>query len=288
MPGSHSESPPARGSSGPPTRASFPSWHAPSAGLLTPPTAEVVRGDDDALGTFGFPAIVKPPRSRLPNADGKSSGSARYVSKEQAGETLETLRDGGCLVQPYLSGTLSSVCGVSWEGELVCAVHQRSLRIWPVPTGVSAYAETTPPDFDLERGVGRLLRNTGWSGIFQAQFIRSPDGDDCLIDLNPRIYGSLALAVASGLNLPAIWLDLLLGRRPKVGSYRVGARFRQEEKDALALMRMLADGGRIRVLRGMMPRPGTVHAIFSLRDPMPLLTSATRLTKRLASFRPKA
>jgi hypothetical protein len=60
----------------------------------------------------------------------------------------------------------------------------------------------------------------------------------------------------------------------------VGTRFRQEENDARALAGMLVNGEFRRVLQGLMPQRGTTHAIFSLRDPMPLLTSATKLAKR--------
>ena len=208
------------------------------------------------------------------------SGSVRYVSSmQQVKAAIEALPGREILVQPYIPGTLVSVSGVSWEGDLVCALHQRAIRIWPVPAGVSSYAETIPPDAKLEQGVARLVRATGWSGLFQAQFIRDPRGEHYLIDFNPRIYGSLALAVAAGLNLPAIWVDLLLGRRPRVGGYRVGTRFRQEEKDLRALARMLANGSERRsALRGLMPQRDTTHAVFSLRDPMPLLTSVTKLT----------
>jgi len=149
-----------------------------------------------------------------------------------------------------------------------------------VPVGGSAYAETIAPNAELEQGVGRLLRRIGWSGLFHVQFIRDSRGEHLLIDLNPRIYGSLALASAAGLNLLQIWVDLLLGRRPKVGGYRIGVGFRQEEKDAQALARLLlTDGERQRALRGLLPQRGTAHAIFSLRDPMPLLTSLAKLTR---------
>jgi len=260
---------------------------AATAGLRSPPTQRVVCGDTETLGVFGFPAILKPLRSRIRNPDGTVSAysAARYVSTSQeAEEALEALPGGEGLVQPYLPGQLTSIAGVSWEGELICALHQLSIRIWPVRMGVSSYAVTIPPDAELEQGVGRLLREIGWSGLFQTQFIRNPDGEHYLIDLNPRVYGSLALAVAAGLNLPGIWVDLLLGRRPYINDYRIGVRFRQEEKDIRALARMLVDGDRLGALQGFVPRRGTTHAIFSLRDPLPLLTSAGRkLIRRLWS-----
>jgi predicted ATP-grasp superfamily ATP-dependent carboligase len=229
----------------------------------------------------GYPAIVKPLRSRVQNPDGTMTAySAHYVSDGQIEQALDSLGGGEGLVQPYIPGVLVGVAGVSWGGELVCALHQASVRIWPMPVGGSAYAKTIAPNAELEQGVGRLLRRIGWSGLYQLQFIRDSRGEHFLIDLNTRIYGSLALATAAGLNLPQIWVDLLLGRPPGVGGYRIGVGFRQEENDARALARLLlTDGERWRALRGLLPRHGTAHAIFSLRDPLPLLTSMAKLIR---------
>ena len=174
-----------------------------------------------------------------------------------------------------------SIAGVSWEGRVVCALHQTAIRTWPAHCGGSAYAMTVRPNVQLERGVSRLLQAIGWSGIFQVQFIRDLSGDHYLIDLNPRVYGSLALAVAAGLNLPGIWADALLSRRPHVGDYCAGTRYRHEEYDLRALVRMLLDRKWRRFGRGCVPRRGTAHAIFSPRDPMPVLTSVERLARRL-------
>jgi predicted ATP-grasp superfamily ATP-dependent carboligase len=238
------------------------------------------------VGLFGFPAIVKPLRSQIQNPDGTVvQHSSRYVTSERVREVLDGLPEGEGLLQPYISGKLHSVSGVCWEGELVCAMHQVSIRLWPLRTGGSSYAETVPPNPELERGIGRLMRALGWSGLFQAQFVRTPGDEHYLIDLNPRTYGSLALAVAAGLNLPGIWLSLLLGRRPYVDGYRVGVRFRNEEKDLRALARMLRNGERLGALRGFVPRRDTTHAIFSLRDPLPLLTSVEKLPGRVRRSR---
>jgi predicted ATP-grasp superfamily ATP-dependent carboligase len=248
--------------------------------VQTPPTM-FVRGDSATVGSYGFPAVVKPLRTWIPRPDGTMSHhSVCYVTTEQtAEEAIKNLPRGEGLVQPYISGANVSVSGVSWEGEPVCTLHHISERIHPATSGVTAYAKTIPPNPELDRGVSHLLRAIRWSGPFEMEFRRSLSGEHFLIDLNPRIYGSLALSVAAGLNLPAIWVDLLLGREPSVDSYRLDTRFRQEEKDVRALARMLMDGEFRGALQGLIPHRGTTHAIFSLRDPMPLLTSATKLAK---------
>ena len=254
---------------------------AQAAGLLAPPTNRVVHGERNTALSFGLPAIIKPTRSWLRTTDGMILRYYAHHVREgrQVQEALDSLPYGAGLVQPFIHGTLHSISGVSWEGELVCALHQALIRQWPVPVGGSSYAETTLPNFELEQGVANLLQSIGWSGIFQAQFMRNSDGEYYLIDLNPRIYGSLALATAAGLNLPALWVDLLLGRRPKVNGYRVGVRFRHEERDLRALAwSLLKDDNQHRrsMPQGLLPRRGTAHAIMSMRDPAPMLTSLFR------------
>lgn len=230
-----------------------------AAGLRTPPTAKVVRGDTGAVGAFGFPAILKPRHSRIRNPDGTMLGySARFVtSAEQAEKAVKDLPERGGFVQPYIPGQLISVSGVSWEGELVCALHQFSIRTWPMHVGGSSYAVTIQSDEELEQGVRRLLGELGWSGIFQVQFVRDPGGEHYLIDINPHVYGTLGLATAAGLNLPGIWTDLLLGKSPRVDGYSIGVRFRHEERDVRAGAD--ADG------RRASGRPGRVRATTRYR-----------------------
>lgn len=249
------------------------------AGLEAPPTAEL-RAGDELPAEIRFPAVVKPVRSVSVGGSGLRTGKVSRV--ESAGELQRALAEAPeepWLVQPYLSGTLSAIGGVAWEGELVSACHQVSPRIWPVGRGISSYAVTVPPDRAREEGVGRLLALVGWSGVYGVQFVLS-DGHAYIIDLNPRIYGSTALAVAAGHNLPALWVELLLGRRPDVAPYRVGMRYRVEETDLRALVSELRRGRWAAALGGLAPRRHTVHGIFSLRDPAPSLESLAKLTRR--------
>ncbi|MDX6510813.1 MAG: hypothetical protein QOE36_317 [Gaiellaceae bacterium] len=250
------------------------------AGLESPPTAEL-RAGEDLPAEIGFPAVVKPLRSVSVAGGGLRTGKVSRV--ETAGELQRALAEAPgepWLVQPYLTGTLSAIGGVAWEGELVSACHQVSPRIWPVGRGISSYAVTVPPDRAREDGVGRLLGLGGWSGVYGIQFLVA-EGHSYVIDLNPRIYGSTALAVAAGHNLPAIWVELLLGRRPQVPPYRVGTRYRVEEDDVRALVSELRNGRWGAALGGLVPRRHTVHGIFSLRDPAPSLETLAKLRRRV-------
>jgi predicted ATP-grasp superfamily ATP-dependent carboligase len=176
------------------------------------------------------------------------------------------------LVQPYLAGDLEAAVGVAWRGQVVCAAYQVAERVYPQYCGVSAYARTIAAPPGLPRRIGRLIELLDWSGMFQVQMLNTAEGR-YVIDVNLRPYGSLALAVAAGLNLPTIWTDLLLGRPVNPSGYQVGVRYRSEERDAGALINAILRGRWRAAASGLRPRRGTVHAIFSIRDPIPMLNS---------------
>jgi predicted ATP-grasp superfamily ATP-dependent carboligase len=254
---------------------------AREVGLRAPPTFEVERialYEDNGLP---LPAIVKPTTSELRVHDRVVRLDAECVhNREELRALAQRLPVARCLVQPLLAGELGAICGVAFNGEIIAAVHQVAKRIWPVDAGISAYAQTVTRNHRLEEAIGALVEKVGWSGIFQAQFIHAAEGP-YLIDFNPRIYGSMSLAVAAGVNLPALWIKLVNGAAVPPSPYRVGVRYRADELDPRVLLHLLRGGAIGRASGGLMPRPNTTHSVFSLRDPLPALTSLEKLRHRI-------
>ncbi|HYN36303.1 MAG TPA: ATP-grasp domain-containing protein, partial [Actinomycetota bacterium] len=109
----------------------------------------------------------------------------------------------------------------------------------------------------------------GFNGVFQAQF-----AGDYLLDLNPRVYGSLPLATRAGVNLPGVYCDILRGNAPtETVRARTGVFFRWLEGD----LRNVFEGVRERELSAreafqlLKPRPGAAHGPESLKDPKPMI-----------------
>ncbi|MGI5131659.1 ATP-grasp domain-containing protein [Pseudonocardia sp. CA-107938] len=256
---------------------------ASAAGFAVPPT-HLVTLDDLRAGRVAprYPVVVKPVRSELWDGDVLQRFEVVQARDEAAlTAALTGLPDQAGLVQPYVVGPIRTVNGVAWRGEVVAAVHKLADRTWPLDCGVVCSARTVPVEPEVDRAARALMADLGWSGLFNLQMI-SAGGAHHVIDLNPRIYHSLALAVAAGANLPAIWTSLLLGHRPTFAGYRTGVRFRSEE-DAMALWGTLLDGHAGAALRGLVPHRHTTHAVVSLRDPAPtlnILRRAVRVARR--------
>jgi predicted ATP-grasp superfamily ATP-dependent carboligase len=250
------------------------------AGMDVPPTRIL-----DVEGTMGvddvtFPAMVKPLRSEL-YTDGRLHRFEAARVEDRAGmeRALGALPDGVGLVQPYIDGRLISINGVSHKGRLYGANQHEVHRVWPDRCGQCVFAETIEMDPAREQATARFMRELDWSGVFNLQLIER-DGRDYVIDLNPRFYVSLTLAVKAGINLPAIWVALLLGMRPEIGAFQPGMRFRQEKGDPRAIAAELRRG-RFAHARDLLPRRHTVHALFSIRDPRPGLSIAADVAHKM-------
>jgi predicted ATP-grasp superfamily ATP-dependent carboligase len=258
---------------------------AKAAGFDVPPTHVVGRNDVSRI-EGAFPMVVKPLRSDVEGANGTlvHGGASRVEDARELRRIADELGAEACLVQPYLNGELVAVAGVAWDGAVVAEVHQVSHRIWPPYCGGSSYAATIEPDSERGSKVRKLLAEVGWSGIFQVQLLRCR-GVEFLIDLNPRFYGTLALALAAGVNMPALWVDLLRGVEPAPRPpFRVGVHFRAHLKDARALVAAAKAGAWREVAKGLPPRPRACHPVFSWRDPLPVLAGSTRVACRATAL----
>lgn len=244
---------------------------AAAAGLRTPPTRVLTVESADSWDG-GFPAVVKPVSSYVPQPDGTMKhGLVRSVPDGPGlASALAALPGGRGLVQPYLVGDQRTVDGLAWDGEVVAVAQKTGDRTWPPDCGVLSYGRIVASDPDLERSCREMIAEARWSGLFNLQFLDASSGR-FLIDFNPRAWNSLAVQVEAGANMPAAWVDLLLGRPVRPAVPRLGRQFRSEIDDARSLWAVWRRGQRSAAVRGLRPRPGTSHAIFSWTDPAPAL-----------------
>ncbi|ODT95786.1 MAG: hypothetical protein ABS81_31365 [Pseudonocardia sp. SCN 72-86] len=250
---------------------------AARAGFRTPPTLRLSAADVPTAD-ITFPVVVKPVRSELVTEDGLARFEVtRAANAAELTATLAALPGREGLVQPYLTGRIRTVNGVAWKGETLTTVHKLAERTWPADCGVVTWAETVERHPELEKAARALMAELGWSGLFNLQLIES-GSRHYLIDVNPRMYHSLGLAVAAGVNLPAMWTDLLLGERPEVVEFARGVRFRSEE-DVRSLWAMFRSGRRGAAIRGLLPHARTTHAVLSVTDPAPMVEVARRAAR---------
>ena len=250
---------------------------AQRAGIAVP---RQIQGDDPA-----FPVLVKEQIHGPETADATSMRvfATKADDEEELGAAVQTIeaRGGRAVVEEFVTGPLEAVVVFAHEGSVRALSHQIAEKVYPPGAGVSVRASTVPIDEELARKVDTLIADMGWSGVAEMQFLRPPDGEPRLIDFNGRFYGSLALAIAAGVDLPVLWARTVSGNSPlKEIRARPGVRYQWLEGDLRRAMRQRGETGAMDVLRTLAFAPRATHSIWGASDPWPAVRFAAVLVGR--------
>jgi predicted ATP-grasp superfamily ATP-dependent carboligase len=253
------------------------------AGLIAPESIRCTEVEQamSAARELGFPVVVKS-ASLASASDHAVSGAPKgQVATGEAGLTdAAKAFHHDFLVQRCVKGDVISFGGVMAREQLLGVAVARYRRMWPPDSGSVTYGETISAPSRLQDMVAQLLLAIGWEGIFELELIRSGPESFVPIDLNPRPYGSMALATAAGASLAAIWCDWLLTGACRPGRARPGLRYRWEDGDLRYLMWQVHHGNYRAAAEPLRPHRRVTHAHYQVADPAPLLARGIYLAKK--------
>jgi predicted ATP-grasp superfamily ATP-dependent carboligase len=153
------------------------------------------------------------------------------------------------------------------SSDLVGVTVQRRLRTNPPSGGPSTLRETVAAP-ELLAHARALFDELSWSGVAMAEFrYDARTGEPQLLEINPRLWGSLALSVRAGVDFPAMLYRLATeGECDPALDYEVGVQARQLLGD---LGHLLRRPDRVTALREFLS-PADVprtYDVFSRDDP---------------------
>lgn len=274
-------------------------------GVPTPRTALVTNAAEARreAAPLGWPIVLKPQASRIYAGDGETL-EAMNVTYAGDFDTLdERMRrfEGRCpvLLQEYCTGEGLGVELLTDRGRPLAAFQHRRLREVPTTGGASSYRESVALDSTLYAYSVQMLEALEWTGLAMVEFKVGASGPK-LMEINGRVWGSLPLAVRSGVDFPGGLLELYLGGRngrrnghPVRTSYRVGTRARNLELEMLWIGSVLRGRPRHPFLDHP-PRRAALRAAvelvsgrggFDMQDPedrKPALVEAAKIARKLA------
>jgi biotin carboxylase len=119
------------------------------------------------------------------------------------------------LLQHYVAGQVHGSCFLASRGRVLSCFTERYLRCKEGGFGTSVYRESCESP-SLVRHTKSLVEALGWTGIGHFDFIVPADGGEPrLLEMNPRPWGALKLAVAHGYNFPVAFARQSLGEPPE-------------------------------------------------------------------------
>jgi predicted ATP-grasp superfamily ATP-dependent carboligase len=231
-----------------------------------------------AAHDLGFPVVVKPRRTASEAGRGIRQRGSMFAADASGLEAALAGLETPFLLQRQLDGHVMSIGGV-WtpdDGMLAFSASWYE-RTWPPRAGNAAFAKTVDPPAGLRARVEQVVAHLGWHGLFELEVLASGDGSFHAIDLNPRIWGSIAHPGRAGAPMAVVFCDWALGKRRTPVTARAGVLYRWEDADArnaaVALRhRHLTDAWHI-----LRPRRKVTHAYFRWDDPGPFFARAILL-----------
>ncbi len=97
------------------------------------------------------------------------------------------------LVMEYLSGTEYSVDCIDYDGKFVCVIRSRDKII----DGIAAEG-TIVKDPQIEEYSRKIYQALGFNSNVNLQYKRNAGGRPFLLEINPRVSGSIAISIAAG------------------------------------------------------------------------------------------
>lgn len=227
----------------------------------------------EAAPLLGWPVVLKPQSSyqRREGHDAESFGVTYAASSEDLRAKMARF-EGRCavLLQSYHHGVGVGVEILASQGRVLAAFQHRRLHEVPVTGGASTYRESCELDPLLYEHTVRLIEKLRWTGLAMVEF-KVHEGGCVLMEINGRVWGSMPLAIQSGMNFPVHLARLYLEGEQAFGpqplrDYTVGVRGRDLLRDLVWISAILAQKGRYPFLPIPRRRCG-VAALLGLLDP---------------------
>ena len=247
------------------------------------PKSVIVADESDirsAISELGFPVVVKPVSSW---ARGTRLGADAAVNLEEAMREVEKIRAAGLqvLMQQWLPGRRDAVSVFCTSGKIWARFAQTSHREFPPLGGASVLCESIPPLADIVEPAEALVRAADLDGCSMVEFRRDRAGRPVLMEVNSRLPGSAALAIAAGVDFPQLLYTWAVGKPlHEIAGYRVGRRLRWLSGDVWYLKYVFEGPGRTDTpskgralatfLYDFMRRPSAIDG-FERRDLIPSL-----------------
>jgi protein-tyrosine-phosphatase/predicted ATP-grasp superfamily ATP-dependent carboligase len=225
--------------------------HAIQLGIPVPAT-RIIRSAIETSPPAKFPVVLKPARSKIADGDEFKTFEPAIVQDEAAWRSvlLDWIPRMTVLEQEYVQGWGVGIEMLYREGKLEWHFAHERIHEWPLTGGASTYRRAIEPPPEMLQASQRLLDSLRWHGVAMVEFKRGQDGSYSLMEVNPRMWGSLALSIESGVNFPLGLWQIAMGKPPAPQpQFRRGLRARHLSSDIQWLKaNLIADRGNLLLL----------------------------------------
>lgn len=220
--------------------------------------------------TVEYPVLIRPC---------ESSGSRGIVYVDTPEDLVKEYHKiknqfGEVMIQEYIPHTgkaynVSALFNQYSEPRAVFAMEK--IRQFPISGGPTAFAESIKGD-NIKKYALKLLKDMKWVGVAEVEFIFDErDKKPKLLEINPRFWNPLSLAIHSGVDFPSLLYEMALnGDIEPVNDYQLGVKWRYYIYDILCF---IYSSNKINNISEFTTFHNVHDAILSFNDPGPAFGS---------------
>ena len=264
----------------------------------------------DIAPDISYPAVVKPRSKTVWDSSGQCHytrvDDANYVdSPEQLSVSYRQLLDANPfletedhypLVQEYVPGSTTTTVVLAENGAIRAGFQEERVRTYPSSGGNSTLLRglDEPLMWDY---ASKVIEALEWTGPAMVEFMRTPDDEYYLIEVNGRYWGSVPFAIESGVDFPWLHYRQLQGETiEQSGDYRTD--FHQQRlinEDLKWLIEQLRGGNVTAPLEFLRTCLRAKQTFVDISDPLPTIGApcqtaglgARAIARRIAEIEPQ-
>jgi len=199
-------------------------------GIDQPRTIRIDNLDDlqAAIAEFGFPFVLKPTTSWSEQLSDRLVPVEVVTEREAIDVTRQFLDAGpGVLGQEWACGRREGVTLFIVDGDIRASCGHVAYRTSPQLGGASVMRESIPVPEDIHAASIRLATTIGMEGVCEVEFRRDAGNRALLMEINPRLAGTIYNAVHAGVDFPLMVWQWATGLPVEhVPGYQTGVRTR--------------------------------------------------------------
>ena len=236
---------------------------------------------EDNLNKIIFPVVIKANNEISPLKPIYASNiDELWDAMEIWGRNIPFAKETFPIIQRYIEGSGCGFFALYQNGICKRIFMHKRIRQTP-PSGGASCCAVSVYEEDLKQAGMNILNALKWHGVAMVEFKRETcTGDLYLMEVNPKFWGSLDLALASGVNFPVLTVQMAMGEEIQYSEkYQVGLRFNWPLDGEIAHLK--DNLGAIWAILENCINPDTKSNIW-LNDPLPSLSSLYREMRGIA------
>ena len=233
------------------------------------PSTIIIDSAKDLKKINNFPVVIK-------SSDG-SGVFVKYCNDENElkinFQKLIAISKTKIIAQEYITGFGCGFYAVYDKGEMVAYYMHRRITEFPITGGPSAVAESYFDPKLYEYGK-RICEQLEWNGPIMIEFKHDTlKKDYTIIEINPKLWGSLDLTIEAGVNIPELLIKVALGEKTNPDAGYEDIRYRWLFPDEFwALLSDLS----LKNMIGFFHMDKKTKTNFYLNDPLPFMVQFLR------------